>query len=126
MSNAVLEWIHQVIGNLVRTCNITQYCIDKDDPWSRISAAAEFEIISTTDRIKVYGPGQLIFGRDMILPIKNTVDWELMRQQNQTQINKYYIRKIETELTIPIELEIKSFLLITLNANMKYYIRTHF
>ena len=126
MSNAVLEWIHQVIGNLVQTCNIIQYCIDKYDPWSRISAAAEFEIISTTDRIKVYGPGQLIFGRDMILPIKNTVDWELMRQQNQTQINKYYIRKIETELTIPIELEIKSFLLITLNANTKYYIRTHF
>ena len=29
----------------------------------------------------------------MIIPIKHKVDWELIRQQNQTQINKYKIRK---------------------------------
>ena len=29
----------------------------------------------------------------MILPIEHMVDWELMYQQNQTQINKYNIHK---------------------------------
>ena len=32
--------------------------------------------------------GQLIFGRDIIIPIKHRVDWELIRQQKQTQINR--------------------------------------
>ena len=31
VSNAILEQIHQVIGNLVRTCNITQTYVNKDD-----------------------------------------------------------------------------------------------
>ena len=32
-SNAILERIHQVLGNLVRTCNITETYVDEDDPW---------------------------------------------------------------------------------------------
>ena len=31
-SNAILEQIHQVLGNLVRNCNITQVNVDEDDP----------------------------------------------------------------------------------------------
>ena len=49
MSNAVLEYIHQVLGNLVWTYNITQSYVDVDDTWSGILAAAEFEICSTTN-----------------------------------------------------------------------------
>ena len=75
MSNAILERIHEVLGNLVQTCNITEIYVDKDDPWSGILAAASFAIISTTNRLKGYSPFQLVFGRDMILPIKLTVDW---------------------------------------------------
>ena len=53
MSNTVLEQIQQVLGNLVRTYNIFQTYIDKNDPWSSILAAAEFSIFSTTNRKKV-------------------------------------------------------------------------
>ena len=42
---------------------------------------------------KNYSPGQLLFGRDMTLPIKHKVDWELIRHKNQTKINKYNIQK---------------------------------
>ena len=76
MSNAVLERINQVLGNLVRTFNIsTQPYVEKNDPWMGILSAAAFGICSTTNRQKVYSPGQLIFGRDMIIPIKHRVDW---------------------------------------------------
>ena len=44
MSNAVLEQIHQVLGNLVHKYNITQTYVDKDDPWSGILAVAAFSI----------------------------------------------------------------------------------
>ena len=56
-------------------------------------ALAEFSIISTTNGSKCYGPGQLVFGRDMIIPIKNKEDWGLILQQKQIQINKDSIRK---------------------------------
>ena len=41
----------------------------------------------------MYSPDQLIFGRDIIIQIKYTVDWGLIHQQNKTQINKEIIRK---------------------------------
>ena len=40
MSNAALEMIHQVLGNLVQTFNINQTYVDEDDPRSGILAAA--------------------------------------------------------------------------------------
>ena len=67
---------------------MTQTYVDGDDPWMVILVAAVFEIISTTNRQKGYSLGQLIFVRGMILPIKHEVDWELIRQQKQTQLNK--------------------------------------
>ena len=62
--------------------------VDKNDPWTGILAAAVFVIRSTTNRQKGQIPGQLIFGYDMILPIKHTVDWELIIQRNHTQTNQ--------------------------------------
>ena len=75
------------------TCNITETYVDKDDPWLVILAAAELSIHSAKNRLKVYSPDQLLFFRDIILPIKHKVDWELIRQQNQTKINKDNIRE---------------------------------
>ena len=88
----MLEQIHQFIGYLVRTFNITQTYVVKEEPWLGILDAAEFVIISTKNGLKGYIPGQLLFGRNMILPIKHKVDWKLIRQKNQTQINKDNIR----------------------------------
>ena len=88
MSNAILEHIHQVLGNLVRTFNIQQTYADKNDQWIGILASTAFEIRSTTNRQKYYSPCHLIFVRDMILLIKHRVDWELIRQRKQTYINR--------------------------------------
>ena len=52
-----------------------------------------FAICSITNRKKGYIPGQLIFGRDMILLVKYRVDWGLIRQQKKTQINRDNSRK---------------------------------
>ena len=74
--------------NLVRIFNISKSYVDKDDPWTGILDAAEFVILKTTNRLKVYSPEKLLFGHEMIIPIKHKVDWELIYQQKQTQINK--------------------------------------
>ena len=88
MFNTISEHIHQVLGNIVRNFNVQQTYLDKNDLWADILDASEFANGSTTSRQKGYSPGQLIFGRDMILPIKHMVDWELIRQRKQTQINR--------------------------------------
>ena len=49
-SDATLKRIHQVIGNLVLTCNITQTYDDKDDPWSDILAPELSVILSKNNR----------------------------------------------------------------------------
>ena len=68
--------------------NIQQTYVDKNELWTGILAAAALGNFSTTSRQKGYSPGQLIFGRDIILPLKNRVYWELIRQKNHTQMNK--------------------------------------
>ena len=55
--------------------------------------AAAFLIFSTTNRLKGYIPGQLVFGRDIFLPIEHKVYWELILQKNQTKVNKAKIRE---------------------------------
>ena len=75
MSNATLERIHQVLVKIVHTFNISQTYVGKNDPWTGILDAAEFENFSTTNRQIFNSLVQLIFGRAIILPIKHTVDW---------------------------------------------------
>ena len=58
MSNTILEQINHVLGNLVRTFNITQTYVDKDDPKSVILDTSEFEISPTTNSLKGYSLGQ--------------------------------------------------------------------
>ena len=123
MTNAILEWINQVLVNLERNCNITQTYVDKDDPWSGILDEAAFSIFSTKNRLKSYSLGQLVFVCDMILPIKHTMHWESISHQNQRKIIKIISAKIETELTTTIKSEIKLCSITTPHKNMKLHIR---
>ena len=75
MSNAILEQIQKVLGNIVRTFNVQQTYIEENYSWTGILAAAVFEICSTKNGQKGYSLGQLIFGRDMISLIKHRVYW---------------------------------------------------
>ena len=53
LSNVILECTYRVLGNLVRTFNISQTYVDKNYPWTDILAAAEFAIHSTINRQKI-------------------------------------------------------------------------
>ena len=78
MSNAILERIHQVLVNQVRTFNVQQTYVDKNYPRTGILFAAAFTFSLTTISQRAYSLGKLIFGQDMILLIKHRVDWELI------------------------------------------------
>ena len=66
-ADSILEIIHQVIANLIFMFDLQNNYLDGDEPWSGILAAADFSVLSTYHTTLQATPGQLVFGRDMIL-----------------------------------------------------------
>ena len=73
-SNAIIEQIHQTIGNIIRTFDVSN--IVNNDPWSGIRAATMFAVRETYHTTLQASPMQLVFGQDAILNIKHVSDWE--------------------------------------------------
>ena len=73
--------------------------IDMDDPWSGILAAAAFAMCSTYHTTLCTMPGQLIFGRDMILNMQYLADWTAIKAHKQQLMCKNNI--IENTKHIP-------------------------
>ena len=61
-ANAIIEHVHQVLGNLIRTFELKENSMDDDDPWAGILTAAAFAICSTVHTTLKATPGQLLFG----------------------------------------------------------------
>ena len=73
-SNTIIEQIHQIIGNIIRTFDVSN--IVNNNPWSGILDATVFAVRATHHTTLQASPMRLVFGRDAILNIKNVVDWE--------------------------------------------------
>jgi transposase InsO family protein len=46
-ANAIVERVHQVIGNIVRTFELQDNYLDEDDPWKGILSATAFAVCAT-------------------------------------------------------------------------------
>ena len=95
-SNATIEIIHQVLGNLICTYNLHDTYVYDADPWMGILAALAFAVRSMYHRTKQNSPGQLFFGQYMILPINHLANCRFICQRKQAQIEKDVIREIST------------------------------
>ena len=87
-ANAIVERVHQVIGNIIRTFELEKNYLDEEDPWKGILSATAFAVRSTYHTTLQSTPGQLVFGRDMILNIKHEANWEFIRARKQKIIHK--------------------------------------
>ena len=87
-SNGIIERVHQTLANSLRTFELEEQELDAHDPWSPFLSAAAFAVRATCHTTMRASPGQLVFGRDMVLPIKYVTDWERLRQVRQKQINR--------------------------------------
>ena len=86
-ANAIIERVHQVIANMMRTYELENVYMDKKDPWSGISMAAAYAVRSTYHATLHATPGQLMFGQDVTLNVKHIADWKLIQEQKQHLIN---------------------------------------
>ena len=71
--NAIIEQIHQTVGNIIRTFDVSN--IVNHNPWSGILAATIFAVRATYHTQLKTSPMQILFGRDAILNIKHFSDW---------------------------------------------------
>ena len=90
-ANAILERVHQTIGNIIRTFLFDD--LEEDDPWSGILSAAAFAIRATVSTTTEKSPMQLVFGRDAILNIQHTADWNRIKKRKQKLIKQNNIRE---------------------------------
>ena len=72
-SNAIIERIHQTIGNIIRTFDVSS--IVNNNPWSGILSANMFAVRATYHTTLQASTMQIVFGLDSILNIKNVSDW---------------------------------------------------
>jgi transposase InsO family protein len=98
-ANAIVERVHQVIGNIIRTFELENNYLDETDPWKAILSATAFAVRSTFHTTLRNTPGQLVFGRDMILNTKHVANWEFIRERKQKIIEKN--NKAENAKRIP-------------------------
>ena len=90
-SNAIIKRIHQTIGNIIRTFDVSN--IVNNNPWSGILSATMFAVSATYHTTIQVSPMQLVFGWDAILNIKHIADWEQIRQRKQLRINHNNMRE---------------------------------
>ena len=87
-ANAIVERIHQIIGNIIRTFELEENYLEENNPWKGILSATAFAVRSTYHTTLKKSPGQLVFGRDMIFNIQHKANWEFIKQRKQKIINK--------------------------------------
>jgi hypothetical protein len=87
-SNSIIERIHQTLGNALRTFELEEQELDEKRPWDPFLSATAWAIRSTYHTVLEATPGQLVFGRDMVLPIKFKADWARIITRKQNQINR--------------------------------------
>ena len=67
---------------------------DQDfDPFEEYLAAAAFSIRCSYHQTHDHSPSQLVFGRDMFMPVNAEINWEKIRQRKQLKIQQSNIRE---------------------------------
>jgi len=87
-SNAIIERVHQVLGNALRTFELEKRELEGKEPFEPFLTATAYAIRSTYHTTLGATPGQLVFGRDMILPVQFKANWAAIALRKQERINQ--------------------------------------
>ena len=65
--HAILERVHQTIGNILRTFKVQNMVLDDENQWDGILASTMFALRATVQSTRQYTPAELKFGRNSII-----------------------------------------------------------
>ena len=87
-ANAILEKVHETVGDILHTFKVQSMVLDDENPWDAILASTMLALRATLYTSTKYSSAQLMFGRDTIINQRHCVDWERNRKREQVLINK--------------------------------------
>jgi hypothetical protein len=87
-SNGIIERVHLTLNDSLRTAEIDGTEMDEKDPSGPCLSSAAYAIHSTFHTTLKATPWQLVFVRDMLLPIKFMADWGAIEQQLQKEMGR--------------------------------------
>jgi hypothetical protein len=76
------------LNDSLRTAEIDGREMDEKDPWGIFLSSAAYAIHNTFHTTLKATPGQLVFVRDMVLPIKSMADWGAIEHQCQKEMGR--------------------------------------
>jgi len=83
-ANSIVERLHLVLANKLRAQLATEY--KHHDPVKEIFSAATFGVRAAVHSTTGYTPGQLVYGRDMLLRTMIEADMELVKARRHKAI----------------------------------------
>ena len=117
-ANAIVERIHQVIGNMIAA----QQFRDKRDlingEWDGTLSAIAKAVRSTVHTTLMATPSQLVFGRDALINVGFEADWQYIKSRKQARIN--YNNEKENAKRIPHEYKVDDQVMIHRHLSRKY------
>jgi transposase InsO family protein len=87
-SNGIIERVHAVLNNCLKTFELEERELDEANPWGPFLSAAAYAIRSTVHTTLEASPAQLVFGRDMLLPITFRANWARIRERRQEEMTR--------------------------------------
>ena len=87
-ANAILERVHGVLGNMMRTNGLDMSPTITDAMITDFIVDAAWAIRSTYHTVLKSTPGAAIFGRDMLFDIPYIADWNDIGRRRQEKVNK--------------------------------------
>ena len=82
-ANAILERLHAVNGDMLRTSNLDNANTSNDEMIDSFLVNVAWAVRSTYHTVLKYFPGAAIFGRDMLFDIPYIADWNAIGQRRQ-------------------------------------------
>ncbi len=96
--NAILEHIHAVLGNMLRTSELDLAKTVKPSDIDVFLSDAAWAIRSTYHTVLKASPGAAIFGQDMLFDIPFIADWQKIGEHRQRLTDLNNARKNKAEL----------------------------
>ena len=115
-ANAIIERIHQTIGNTLRTFELQE--TEDEDPWAGVLSAVMFAVRATYHTTTQATPAQLVFGRDAILNTRFVADWNLIQQRKQARIESN--NKAENKSRRPYRYQVGQRVMVKNDQSRKY------
>ena len=115
--NAILERIDQVVGSILKTKDLENVTFDAVSPWSEILVSIAYAVWCSYHSTLQATPGQLVFGRNMLLDINFRPNYKEIWLMKKTNIN--YNNKCENAKRVQYDYEIVHHTYILRNGNYR-------